>query len=221
MRRHTTTLAVCLCGLLAGSSVRATPSEGFGGDLLIDCIELRIRDFVEEARRREASLRVEVEILDDDCGQTVELILWQGPNSDVGASGLLVDHETLLREVSEIRRKHPGWSEHAACEAIPLTHVEAEPDTVPKVRELAADLQALTVHPILEPLLIIHGLQYELRIESGISEARFFFHAPGYPRPTAEELHPLDDWSQRLHDLLGLACDLGDEQEVADNLAGT
>lgn len=218
MRRHTPTLALGICAGVVASAACAVPSRDSADTPPIDCIELRAENFVEEARRPQAALRVEVEVLDDDCGQTVHMVLWQTTDGAVGAMGLLADHLAVPTSVLELQSEHPDWSESAVCEAVPMREVGISPSEVPRLLELADGVRELLVNPVLEPILIIHGLQYEIRIESGISESAFFFHAPGHPRPPPEALHPLDRWSQDLRESLGLECqeDFGDPQAAPE-----
>lgn len=207
MRRHPATLALWLCTLTASSIAGASPPGKSADALATECIQTCLESFVEQARKHRAQFRIEVETLDDDCGQTLQMVLWKAPDGAVAAEGLLADHVSIRAGVLELQRAHPEWPESSVCDALSLRRSEVIASEMAKLDQLAGELEEMLLPPVLEPLLIIHGLQYKIRIESGISESTFSFHAPGYPRPPAEELHPLDRWSQELRQLLDLHCD--------------
>lgn len=204
--------------IAAPMAASSTPGESVDS-LTSECIRSRLDTFVEEARKHRAKLRIEVEVLDDDCGQTVQIVLWKTPDGTVSAEGLLADHESVSQEVEELQRAHPEWSERSVCDALPLRESETAGADMSTLDQLAEGLQEMLLHPVLEPLLIIHGIQYEIRIESGISESTFSFHAPGYPRPSADQLHPLDLWSQELRHLLDLRCGQRTETDTAKSVS--
>lgn len=207
MRRYPAAVALCLCALTGSSIAGASPPGRSADALATECIQASLESFVEQARDHRAQFRIEVATLDDPCGQTLEMVLWKAPDGRVAAEGLLADHISIREAVIDLRRAHPEWPERSVCDALSLRRSETVASEMPKLAQLAGELEEMLLHPVLEPLLVIHGLQYEIRIESGISESKFSFHAPGHPRPPAEELHPLDRWSQELRHALGLRCD--------------
>lgn len=214
MRRYTAAIAVALGGvvLLATAPSRAGERPP---DLVADqCIERRLERFLEEQRREEARLRVEVSILDDDCGKTIQAVLVETPEGQISAKALAAEHIIVTRQIERVLKESPEASETSLCTRIALVDRLVSSVEDPTLLELTERLKSLRLSPVLEPLLIVHGLQYDIRIESGISEARFSFHAPGYPRPRTESLHPLDQWIGTLRELLGLQCEHEDQQRV-------
>lgn len=206
MRRHTAAIAAALGGVVVLATAPCRAGER-PPDLVADqCIEKRLKQFLDEQRGKEARLRVEVRILDDDCGATIQAVLVETPDGQVSAKALAADHTVVTRQIQQLLEESPKTSDTSLCTSIALSERLVSSVEDPTLLELTGRLKSLTLSPVLEPLLIIHGLQYEIRVESGISEARFFFHAPGYPRPREESLHPLDRWSEALRDLLGLQC---------------
>lgn len=213
MRRYTATVACC--GFLAlTANAGADSAERRAPELVADsCIDGRIDSFVEEARGQQAVVRAEVRILDDECSETIQIVLWETPEGRARATALMADHVVAAQHVEKARSEQPQLTEASLCNSLPLITVTAGGEDEASLAKLIARLRELRIPPVLEPLLILHGLKYDLRIESGISEATFSFHAPGNPRPPQEALHPLDRWSQELFRVLGVGCRLPVEEQ--------
>lgn len=115
-------------------------------------------------------------------------------------------------QVALLLAEEPPPDDPSICALISIDRASTSHPESPALGKLLQSLQELEVHPVLEPLLVIHGIYYDIRIESGVSESTFSFHALGHPRPSDSRLHPLDRWSQRLLTILGLDCtpDAGD-----------
>ena len=207
MRRHPTALAV----LLAFAPVFA-PGENLHAveqspDGLADvCVDQRFEEFVKDGRSHEARLRVELRVLDDECGQDVQAILWKAPGGQISVHVLIADYPTITEGIERFLQQNPEAHGDAICETIDFDSKRVTPEQLSKVPALVDQLEKLQVPAVLEPLLIIHGMHFDLRIESGISESTYSFQGPGHPRPPEAQLHPLDRWSQELLRVIGLDC---------------
>lgn len=204
MRRHTSTLSIVT--LLAELAVFGTrPAPASVEETVDRCARERVQGFFEKTRSQEATLRVEVEVLDDDCGETVFMTVVESPQGEAVARGLAFNYREALRSVRDLRQRQPNLPSRELCRAVQYrTEKLRGKSSVPQ--DLAADLKALRASPVLAPLLVIHGIQYEVRIEAGVSESTFSFQAPGPPRSEADSVHPLERWSHSVRDALGLVC---------------
>lgn len=204
MRRHTSTLSIV--ALLAELGIFGARPALANVEKIVDrCAQERVQAYFEETRSREATLRVELKILDDDCGETVFLTMVESPQGDVLARGLAFNHREALRSVRKLRRGKPNLPSQELCRAIEYRTEESRCKSS-VARNLARDLKAMRISPVLAPLLVIHGIQYEVRIEAGVSESTFSFQAPGSPGPEGESVHALERWSHNFRDVLGLVC---------------
>lgn len=208
MRRNTAAIVVTLTALLASVPV-ALSAESPPALEADDCIEVLLEEFVRDARRIEAALRVDVRILDDTCGQTIQLVLLETPEGEVTSKALVADHESVVRQMTVLRDQNPDLPLTVLCKALELKTVREPEHGAGTLGRLLSDLRALRVTPVLEPLLVIHGVSYNLRIESGISEATFYFQAPVDRRPAAGPPHPLGRWAEDLRSVLGVTCPAG------------
>lgn len=205
MRRNTAATGLMLATLLtgsadAGSNERAPEVEAD------DCIEMLLGQSIQDFRQRQARLRVEITILDGVCEQTVQLLALQTPDEEVAAEALVADHNAVLEQIYRLRLQSPDESLNALCGSVELPRVKPQDPQVSSLAELLSDLRDLQITAVPEPILVIHGVSYRIRIESGISETTVYFQSPQHPRPTEQIQHPLGRWAERLRGLLRVAC---------------
>ena len=205
MRRNPPTVAaLAFCVMAALSPLAAEQPQG--AVTADSCIEERLTDFSKEMRAPEASLRVGVRILDDACGQTLQIVLVQTPDGQLSARAIVADHLKASERADQLLRQNPDLPRSRLCHELPLKSVSTAPSDLVKLRQLVQRLRGLRISPILEPLLVLHGSQYEIRVESGVSEAKFSFYGTEDTSSEDSPQRPLERWSQDLRSILGLQC---------------
>lgn len=207
MRRNSPTIAALAFCAMATLRPLAAAEQPQGALTADSCIEERFSDFLKEMRTQEVSVRVEVRVLDDACGQSLQLVLLQTPDGEVSARGLVADHLRASERADQLLRKNPDLPRSRLCHELPLKAASTTPSDLVKLSQLVQRLRGLRISPVLEPLLVLHGSQYEIRIESGVSEARFSFYGTEDTSSEASPQRPLERWSQDLRSVLGFQCD--------------
>lgn len=75
--------------------------------LAAHCIEARLNQFAEEQRGREARLRVEIRILDDECGETLHATLVEAPGGEISAKAIAADHSLVTEHIQHLLEEKP------------------------------------------------------------------------------------------------------------------
>lgn len=208
MRQYSPAIAAIFGLLLCSPVLRADPPSV---ERALDaCIEAEAESVFRQSRKHEAILRVSVGIVDDVCDQTVLMLLWQDEGRDTFASGVVIDHGASTVQLEQVLKERSNLADAELCQQLVQRSTEAESDTMPVLETLARELFDLKICPVPPADLILHGIQYKIRIESGLSSASYEFYSSADRDP--DWAYPLDLWSQRLQNALRMRCLLPSEQ---------
>jgi hypothetical protein len=161
-----------------------------------------------ERVRQEHELYVSARVVENSC--ELELSVWRGePEGPVHARARVAREDRFLEEFAALRAADPTASWESICIPDLLRVVEMTSIMMPELSRKVVELRDLQVSPVLDSVLIIHGLIYDIWISSGFAESAFHFHAPGRPRPPRRDLHPLDAWIEDVRNLIGVrGCEI-------------
>lgn len=148
----------------------------------------------------------------DDCGFERQLTLYSTDSGAVGAEIISVE-SPIRNQLATLHKTHPGADLSAICNHVNVKKISLEPQNKNAIATFLAELRDIQISPVLESIIFLHDIRYELWVTSVGNESYFAFSMPGFPRSSEEFSHPLDIWAQRLLRSLKLHCDASGSEE--------
>jgi len=150
---------------------------------------------------KQNELVVIIRVVDDACEAQIHITLIQAK----------VAHPVSVRILLAYPESAPpiGIGESVPDQDCPMVRARAPSAEEVPLEELRSHLErlaALRLSPVPEPVLWLHGIRYDFRIESPHATTEFHFWAPANPRPGSFRLQELDLWTRQLLELLQLDC---------------
>lgn len=123
--------------------------------------------------------------------------------SERGSRGMQVVALTFDRSLSESLKACTAvaGSCDSCCDGIAVRRSVDDGDN-PTVRALLDELRALSISPVTQPVIYLHGVLYEIWITSVGNQSYFSFAGPDPQR--AEPFEPLESWARRVLEAVGL-----------------
>lgn len=135
----------------------------------------------------------------DDCRKERQVTISEDRSGKLEA--VIVTLEASLRHaLNECTPEEPC---EECCGRI-RSHRFSMEDADGKLRGLISELRVLAISPVIEPVIYLHGVRYELWITSVGNESYFRFSGPD-PQ-SAEASEPLEAWARKLLTATGLTC---------------
>lgn len=115
--------------------------------------------------------------------------------------------KSISEQLELLGKRFPEAEPEALCDLVKLERRVFDETKKPGLPKLVKELEDLSVSPVLEPVIYIHGASYKIWVGSSINLSYFDFEGPPYRRSARQNLHPLDVWSQRLLATVDASCD--------------
>jgi len=141
----------------------------------------------------------------DGCRFERQLTLYTMPEGGARGQVIEVVGASIRGQLRELRKGSPNADLTSLCSSVRVDRKEIPPLAV--ISALLEELRALSLSPVIEPVIHLHGIRYTLWVTAVGNESYFDFSAPGADSPTAECRHPLDRWAQRVLWAAGLQCE--------------